>query len=176
MAGERGSQHRHGERGARAFAKPHVEIEDRPHAERGAEPAMACFRRAMGDLGMVEGALLQTRKRGGGSRGDEAVEQHGDAMAAGGEGGAEDGGEFAAAEDHARGERVCVMSLMPGEACVDHLALSRQTGIVEAGAAPCPTLAATTEQRRGERRRSGGIADSHLAEADEIGACGGTAS
>ena len=58
-------------------------------------------------LRMIEGALLQTRERRGGSRGDEAVEQHGNAVPAGGERGAEDGGKLAAAEDHARGERVC---------------------------------------------------------------------
>ncbi len=109
MAGERGSQHRHGERGARAFAKPHVEIEDRPHAERGAEPAMACFGGAMGDLRMVEGVWIELRERRGGSGGDEAVEQNRDAVTAGGKRGAKDSGKLAAAEDHARGERVCVM-------------------------------------------------------------------
>ena len=57
MAGKRGPEHRDGERGAGAFAKPHVEIEDRPHAELGAEPAMAGFGRAMRDLRMIEGAL-----------------------------------------------------------------------------------------------------------------------
>ena len=122
-------------------------------------------------LRVIEGARLQPRERRGGSRGDEAVEQHGDAMAAGGERGAEDGGKLAAAEDHARGERVRVMGLVTGEPCVDDLALSRQAGIVEAGAAPGPTLAAAAEQRRGKRRGRGGVADAHLAEADEIGAC-----
>ena len=69
-------------------------------------------------------------------------------------------------------KRVCVMRLVPGEPCVDDLALSRQAGIVEAGAAPCPTLAAAAEQRRGKGRRRGGVADAHLAEADEIGLAG----
>ena len=92
-------------------------------------------------------------------------------MAARGERGAKDGGKLAAAEDHARGERICVMGLVAGEACVDHRALPRQAGIVEAGAAPGPALAAAAEQRSGKSRRSRGVADAHLAEADEIGAC-----
>ena len=60
---------------------------------------------------------------------------------------------------------------MTSEACVDDLALSRQAGVVKAGAAPGPAFAAAAEQRSGKSRRSGGVADPHLAEADEIGAC-----
>ena len=66
-------------------------------------------------------------------------------------------------------KRVGVCVLVALEPCVDRLALSRQAGIVEAGAAPGPALAAAAEQRRGKRRGRGGVADAHLAEADEIG-------
>ena len=41
--------------------------------------------------------------------------------------------------------------------------------IVEPGAAPGPALAAAAEERRGQRRRRRGVADSHFAEADEVG-------
>ena len=68
------------------------------------------------------------------------------------------------------------MGLVTGEACVDNLALSRQAGVVESGAAPGPALAAAAEQRSGKSRGGGGVADAHLAEADEIGACRRTAS
>src|SRR5262245_27805142 len=114
VAGERRSKHRHGKRGARALAKPHVKVEDRPHAERGAEPAMTCFRRAMRHLHMIECAWIEMRERRRRRGSDEAVEQHGDAMAAGGERGAEDAGKLTAAEDHGGGERVRMMVPVAG--------------------------------------------------------------
>ena len=49
------------------------------------------------------------------------------------------------------------------------VALARQAVVVDAGAAAGPARAAAAEQRRGDRRRGGGVADAHLAEADEIG-------
>src|SRR6185312_12412181 len=130
---------------------------------------MACLRRAMGNLRMVEGARLEPRERRCRSRGDEAVEQNRDAVTASGERGAKDSGKLAAAEDHARCERVLVMGLVTSEACVDNFALSRQAGVVKSGAAPGPAFAAAAEQRSGESRGCGGVADAHLAEADEIG-------
>ena len=107
MAGERGSQHRYGERGPGGLAKPHVEfigeISDaqKPHVQLGTEPAMAGLCRAMGDLGMVEAALAQKRKRRRGRRGDEAVKQHGNAVAAGCKRGTKNCCELTTTEDHA---------------------------------------------------------------------------
>ena len=170
MASKRGSEHRDGERGAGAFAEPHVEVEDRPQAKLGAEPVMPGFGRAMRNLRMIESAWVEPRERCCSRGGDEAVEQHGDAVTARGERGAEDGGKLAAAENHARGERVGVMGPMTLEASVDRLALAGEPRIVKAGAAPGPALAAAAEQRSGKRRGRGGVADAHLAEAEKIGA------
>src|SRR6476619_2468517 len=64
-----------------------------------------------------------------------------------------------------------MLRLMALEPRVDRFAFSRHACIVEASAAPCPTLAATAEQRRGKRRCRRGVADAHLAEANEISAC-----
>src|SRR6476659_8494489 len=122
----------------------------------------------MCDLGMIERALLQSGERGGGGSRDKAVKQHGDIVTPSGERRAKDGGKLVAAKDPARDERVGMMGPMALEPSVDRFALSRQTGIVKSGAAPGPTLAAAAEQRRGERRRSGGVADAHLAEANSI--------
>ena len=51
---------------------------------------------------------------------------------------------------------------------VDHITLARQTLIVDAGAAARPARATAAEQGRRDRRRRRGIADAHLAQADEI--------
>src|SRR5262245_29740146 len=131
---------------------------------------MPGFRRAMRDLRMIEGLRLEPRERRCSGGGDEAVEQHGNAMAAGGERGAEDGCKLAAAEDDARSERISVMGLVEGKSGVDRLPLPRHPIIVKASAAPGPALSATAEQRGGKGRRCRRVADTHLAEADEIGA------
>ena len=49
------------------------------------------------------------------------------------------------------------------------VALAREAGVVDAGAAAGPARAAAAEQRRRDRRGRGGVADAHLAEAHEIG-------
>src|SRR5215475_9087010 len=125
----------------------------------------------MRHLHMIECAWIETRERRRRRGSDEAVEQHGDAMTAGGERGAEDAGKLTAAEDHGGGERVRMMFPVAGEACIDRRQLPRHAFIVKAGAAAGPALTAAPEQRRGKSRGSGGVADAHLAEADEIGAC-----
>ena len=53
-------------------------------------------------------------------------------------------------------------------AAVDDGALARQAFFVDAGAAAGPARAAAAEQGRGDRRRRRGIADAHLAQADQI--------
>ena len=59
---------------------------------------MAGFGRDMGGKRVGEAGRVQFRQRCGGRGADEAVEQHRHAQAAGGQGRAEDGGEFTPAE------------------------------------------------------------------------------
>src|ERR1700681_1523525 len=55
-----------------------------------------------------------------------------------------------------------------GERLIDDRSLFLQAVVVYAGAAAGPAHATAAEQGRGQRRRSGGVADAHLAEDDEI--------
>ena len=57
---------------------------------------------------------------------------------------------------------------MTVERAVDHGALAREAVVVDAGAAAGPARAAAAEQGRRERGGRGGVADAHLAEADQI--------
>src|SRR5262245_9522867 len=107
--------------------------------------------RAVRDLCVVERASVEQCKRRRGSGGDETVEQNGNVVAARSKGRAKNSGKLTAAEDHARGERIFVMRPVAREPDVDCRALPRQTGVVEACAAPGPALAAAAEQRRGKR-------------------------
>ena len=54
VAGERGAQHEHGDGGARSFAEPHAEIEQRRKAELFEQEAVARFGRSMTGQRMVE--------------------------------------------------------------------------------------------------------------------------
>ena len=123
----------------------------------------------MGNLGMVERALAQHRERRRRRGGGETVEQRGDCVAPRCQRGAEDGGELAAAKRHRRVQRVGDMLPMTLKPCIDRVALAGEAMIVDAGAAPGPALAAAAEQARGESRCRRGVADSHLAETNEIG-------
>ena len=66
-------------------------------------------------------------------------------------------------------ERIVEHGGVARERAVDGRALAREAFIVDAGAAAGPAPAAAAEQRRGDRRRRRGVADAHLAEAEEIG-------
>ena len=83
--------------------------------------------------------------------------------------GAEDRGELAAAERGGERERIVAQRRVAGERRIDDGALAREPGVVDAGAAAGPARAAAAEQRGRERGRRRGVADAHLAEADEIG-------
>ena len=82
---------------------------------------------------------------------------------------AENGGELAAAERRRDPERIVEHGGVTGERAVDDRALAREAFVVDAGAAAGPARAAAAEQRRRDGRRRRGVADAHLAEADEIG-------
>ena len=105
VAGECGAQHQHGDRGARAFAEPHAEIEQRGKAELFEQepwPASA----DLGPPALVEriDAKLGQGRNGGGAH--EAVEQRWDALMPRRERGAEDGGKLASAKSRGDAQRI----------------------------------------------------------------------
>ena len=63
-------------------------------------------------------------------------------------------------------------AMMRSSAGVDRRGLALQAGIVDAGAAPDPVAACAAEQCRRDRCRRRGVADAHLAEAEQVGILG----
>ena len=66
-------------------------------------------------------------------------------------------------------ERIGKRRRVARQCAIDHGAFAREACVVDSGAAAGPPLAAPAEQCRGKRGGGGGVADSHFAQADEIG-------
>ena len=81
----------------------------------------------------------------------------------------QDGGELAAAQRRRDHQRVVEQRSMAVERGIDDGLLADETRMIDAGAAAGPAGAAAAEQRRRDGGRRRGIADAHLAEADQIG-------
>ncbi len=150
------------------FAEPHVEIDERMQAHFLKQHAVAGFGGDVAGLRMRQrvGAQLGQRRHRGGA--NKTIEQNRNAPAPRRQCGAENGGKLAAAECRGYGQRVVQRCDMSRDRPVDRAALARQAVFVDAGAAAGPTRAAAAEQRRGDGRRRGGVADAHFAEADQI--------
>ncbi len=98
VAGERGAQDEHRQGGAGGFAEPHVEIDQRLKPkliEQHAVPGLGGDVRGERMRQRVGAQLMKRRHRGGA---DEAVEQDRNVLPPRRQGGAEYGGELAAAE------------------------------------------------------------------------------
>src|SRR3954462_6584110 len=108
---------------------------------------------------MVERAGAELGPWPHGGRADEAVEQRRDAPMPRGERGAEDGGKLASTERCGDAQRIAENAAVSCEARVDRRALALEAALVDAGALPGIACAAAAEQRRGDCRGRGGIAD-----------------
>ena len=106
VAGGGGLEERHGQRRRRGLAQPHVDVEQRPLADRLQQPRVAGLGRAMRHQAMVErvpvDGVKHRRRRGAGI----AVEQHRNAADAGGQHRAGDGRELLAADRRQQGQRI----------------------------------------------------------------------
>ena len=81
-------------------------------------------------------------------------------------------GDLAAAEPAQHLERVVEMPGMARERRLHGSDLAREAVVVDAGAAPDPVRGLAAVKRGVDRRRDRGVADAHLADAEEIGAAG----
>jgi hypothetical protein len=169
VAGERGAQDQRRDGGARGFAEPHAEVEERLEAKLIEQRAVAGFGRNMARHGMRERVGAQPgqgRERGGR---DEPVDQHRNARPPRGERRAEERGEFPPAQGGRDPQRIVEQAAVTVECRVDRGTLAREAPIVDAGAAAGPADAAAAEQRRRDGGRRRRVADAHFAEADEVG-------
>ena len=134
MAGERRPEHKHGNRGARSFAKPHVEIEQRMKPEFIEHQAMPGLGRSVPGADMIKpiGAELRKRRDCGGR--DEPVDQRRYLRVSRGEARTEKCGELAPAERRSDAQRIAENCRMTGEGFVDHYLLAPPPLFVDASA------------------------------------------
>ena len=131
---------------------------------------MGAFGRDMREEAMVDGGGVDGmgHRRGGG--GDEAVDDHRHLLLTRGEDGAEHRGDLAPTEPREDRQRIGEHAGVMHERAVDGIGLAGQAGIVDARAAPDPVGTPAAEERGIERGGHRGIADPHLADAEEVGA------
>jgi hypothetical protein len=131
------------------------------------------MRRLGGDMGrgaVIKAPRRQQRQRGGRGGADEAVQQHRHAVAARRQHGAQDRRKLPPAHGSGKRQRVAAQRLVARQRGIDRPRLARQSGIVDTGAASRPIHARAAEQSAGQRGGDGGVADAHLAQAQQIGA------
>jgi len=119
MAGERRPEHKHGNRGARSFAKPHVEIEQRMKPEFIEQQAMPGLGRSVPGAGMIKRISAELRKRCDRRR-HESVDQRRHARMPRGEARAKECGELAPAERGGDAQRIFEDRCMTSERVIDH--------------------------------------------------------
>ena len=139
-----------------------------PELEALEQAGVAGLGREVRGLGVVERIGRERVQERGGSAGDEAVEQHGNAVCARRQQGAGHRGDLAAADPAQHLERIAERLGVAGQRAPDHGRLVRHAVPVQAGARPGPPRRRAAEQRRPDRRRGGGVADAHLAERQQI--------
>src|SRR5687768_14499103 len=134
------------------------------------EIAVGRFGRAMTGKTVIEGCTIGLVQHGGGRRGNETVEKNRYVVEAGAEDGAGNGGKLAAAEPAQRFQGIAEMACVEGQRLVDSFGLALEPGSINSGAGPYPIRAAAPEEAGAQGRGDGGVADAHLAQAEEVGA------
>ena len=158
------------QRGAGAFAEPHAEIEQRPSCPAGAAPPRGRFRprRARRGNGRARArrarartaAAAQTTKPSSstGTRWMRAA-RIAPAIAA-----------ISRPPSRRKDfERIVKMLAMQRDGRAHRVGLAFQTRVVDAGAAADPILRLAAVERVIDRRRRGGVADAHFAQAEQVG-------
>src|SRR5690606_21983690 len=115
-----------------------------------------------------EPAFRDTCERSCCRRRHEAVEQKRNPPHASSQGSTEHGRKLAPADQSERGKRIGKSSTMPRKRAVDHLRLSRQPCIVDAGTAAHPVAACAAKKGGGDGGSHSSIGDPHLAQADKV--------
>jgi len=157
------------ERCARAFAKSHVEVEQRFERECIKQKPMTCFSRDVTRKRMTERVGAQSGERCNRGGTDETVEQKGNAMMARRQRRAQDGREFAPAKRRRDPQWVTEHSGMACKSQINHRALVDQPVVIDPGAAPGPPRATAIKERGRDRGCGRRVADSHLAQTQKVG-------
>ena len=101
--------------------------------------------------------------------GNEPVERHGHATGGAGEGHADEAGDLEAADLGEDVQAIARVGSVHRERATDDVHLAGDGRIVHAGAAARHALGQRAGDRRGDRARRRGVADSHLAGGEKIG-------
>ena len=167
---ERGVDERHRQRGAGPLAEAQVEIEQRLRAERLQHQAVPGLDRAVrGDqvAGRVRRDAHGRQRRGAG---DEAVDDDRHARRRGAQHDARQAGDLEAADLGQRVDARPRIGPVHLEAAPDDVDLAAERRVVDAGAAARDLLGRRAGEHRRERARRGGVADAHVADAEQADA------
>src|SRR5262245_39161809 len=163
MAGERSAKHKHCHCGARPFAEPHVEIEQRVKAKLVEQQAMPGLRRPVASARMIERTGAEFCQRRDSGRRNEAVDQRRNAHMPRGEARAEKRGKLAPAKRSSNAQSIAENGGMTGEPLVDDDLLAPKPLFIDPGAVSGKAQPAAAEQSRGDRCGCRSVADAHLA-------------
>ncbi len=124
----------------------------------------------MGEQQPVAAGRIQMNRAQRGSAADEAVHQHGDALLRTCQVGADQCGNLEAAQAAQRFEWLVAVGAMQRQRAVDHLDLAGDTLRVQPRAGADQRAGWFVEQRAGQRSGGTGVADTHLAADEQLGA------
>lgn len=156
----------------RPFAKPHAKRQQRRLAELFNGGQMAGLARDMADQAMIERRRIGGLEKSGSGRRHITVNQHGNTLHAGGEDGAGNRRDLASAKTAHDFQRIGQVVLVEFHGSFHRRDLAGHDLTFRAGARTGPLFCRAAIKREIDRRRNGGVADAHFADAEKIGAAG----
>src|SRR5215207_330445 len=161
------------QRGPRSLAETHAEVQKWALADFLKQPRMRELGGAMSGHTVIERRRFRLMENSGGSAGDIAVNENGDALVARGEDGTCHGSDLAPAQPAQDFERVGDVLQMQVKSAPHRIDLALETGTIDTGAAANPVLGPAAVERAGHSGRNGGVANTHFANAQKVGAGNG---
>jgi adenosylcobinamide-GDP ribazoletransferase len=172
VTGKRPLQNARGECTPGGFAEPHAEVEQRLLAEPAQHFAMRPLGRDVASNAVIQRMRIAGVQDGSRRADDIAVEDHRDTLQSRREDRAGDRRNFPTAETAQDFERIVAIGLVQSDCAFDRRDFARPTGIIDAGTTADPIPGTAAIERAVDRRRDGGVADSHVAWDEQIGPIG----
>jgi hypothetical protein len=169
VAGKRRAQNEHREGGARRLAKPHAQIENRIETEFGEQHFVPGLCRGVRRGSVRQCVRPYVCERRHSCRANEPIEQNRDVLLPSREDCAENGSKFASTQRRRDPQRVTERPFVSRECLIDRPLLAGEASIVDTGTATSPARAPSAKESRRNRGSSCRVANTHFADADEVG-------